>query len=248
MLLVTVTPHLLVRCAMHQLRAFIQSRALCQGLVAHHSREVRAPFLTILSALTIEHRCWVRGVQSCSHKRRVLGIESSCDDTAAAVVTEAGEILGEALATQEEVHRQWGGVVPSLAQEAHQHAIDNVVEKAMQTAGMKFTDLDAVAYTVGPGLSLCLQVGARKARKVAFEHNLPLVPCHHMEAHALVARLGNEVEFPFLCALVSGGHNLILIVRGVGDYMQVCCHHWPRWPEGLKKWDTTASHTAREYR
>lgn len=153
----------------------------------------------------------------------VLGIESSCDDTAAAVVNDAGNILGEALATQEEVHRHWGGVVPSLAQEAHQLAIDSVVDKAMKAADVKFSDLDAVAFTVGPGLGLCLQVGAAKAKKLAFQHHLPLVPCHHMEAHALVARLGSKVEFPFLCMLVSGGHNLLLIVRGVGDYMQVCC-------------------------
>jgi N6-L-threonylcarbamoyladenine synthase len=158
---------------------------------------------------------------STSRNRIVLGIESSCDDTAAAVVSGAGEILGEAIATQEEVHREWGGVVPSLAQAAHQHAIDSVVDKAMKAADIKYSDLDAVAFTIGPGLGLCLQVGALKAKRVAGQHQLPLVPCHHMEAHALVARLNSRVDFPFLCLLVSGGHNLLLIVRGVGDYMQV---------------------------
>ena len=100
-------------------------------------------------------------------------------------------------------------------------AIDSVVDQAMQSAGIPYSDLDAIAYTIGPGLSLCLRVGAGKARQLANRHNLPMVPCHHMEAHALVARLSNQVEFPFVCLLISGGHNLLLIVRGVGDYMQV---------------------------
>eukprot|EP00892_Ulva_mutabilis_P011995 jgi/Ulvmu1/9168/UM005_0266.1 len=151
----------------------------------------------------------------------ILGIESSCDDTGVAVVSSSGRILGEALATQEEVHKRWGGVVPSLAQEAHAEAIDDVVDQAMQSAGITYSNLDAVAYTIGPGLSLCLRVGAGKARQLAHSHNLPLVPCHHMEAHALVARLNNKVEFPFVCLLISGGHNLLLVVRGVGDYMQL---------------------------
>lgn len=154
-------------------------------------------------------------------ERLVLGIESSCDDTGVAIVSSSGRILGEALATQEDVHKRWGGVVPSLAQEAHMEAIDSVVDQAMQSAGIPFSDLDAIAYTIGPGLSLCLRVGAGKARHLAHSHNMQLVPCHHMEAHALVARLSNSVDFPFVCLLISGGHNLLLVVRGVGDYMQV---------------------------
>jgi N6-L-threonylcarbamoyladenine synthase len=156
-----------------------------------------------------------------SRESLVLGIESSCDDTGVAVVSSSGRVYGEALATQEEVHQQWGGVVPSLAQAAHQLAISRVVEEAMAMSGIQFRDLDAIAVTVGPGLSLCLRVGVGHARRLASVHNLPVVPCHHMEAHALVARLGKDIPFPFLCMLVSGGHNLILIVRGVGDYIQV---------------------------
>lgn len=161
-------------------------------------------------------------------ERIILGIESSCDDTGVAVVSSSGRILGEALATQEEVHKRWGGVVPSLAKEAHQEAIDSVVDQAMDSAGIAYSDLDAIAYTIGPGLSLCLQVGAGKARQLAHSHSLPLVPCHHMEAHALVARLSDDIEFPFVCLLISGGHNLLLIVRGVGDYMQVQTAPLPR--------------------
>lgn len=152
----------------------------------------------------------------------VLGIESSCDDTAAAVVSSSGCVLGEAIASQEDVHKAWGGVVPSLAMEAHAAAIDGVVAAALGQAGVALGDLDAVAVTIGPGLSMCLKVGVEKARALAHEGHVPVVPCHHMEAHALVARLGAErdVPFPFLCLLVSGGHNLLLLARGVGDYVQ----------------------------
>eukprot|EP00887_Chlorella_sp_A99_P006570 scaffold3.g6570.t1 len=155
----------------------------------------------------------------------VLGIESSCDDTGVAVVTTDGRVLGESLATQADIHAAWGGVVPKLAQEAHEAAIDGCVEAALAAAGAAPADLSAVAVTVGPGLSLCLRVGVLKARALAAEHRLPLVPVHHMEAHALVARLGaargGGPRFPFLCLLVSGGHNLLLLVEGVGRYIQL---------------------------
>ena len=160
---------------------------------------------------------------TCSTRQVVLGIESSCDDTGAAVVASDGTILGMELASQTEVHKAFGGVVPSLAQEAHAAAIDQVVDKAMAKSGLRYADLDAIAVTVGPGLSLCLRVGVLKTRALAHAHQLPVVPCHHMEAHALVARMGAEaaVQFPFMCLLVSGGHNLLLLARGIGDYMQV---------------------------
>jgi hypothetical protein len=191
----------------------------------------------------------------------VLGIESSCDDTAAAVVTSAGIVLGEASAGQAEVHAPWGGVVPNLAAQAHRAAIDRVVADALAAAALAPEQLDAVAVTVGPCLSLCLDVGVRKARAVARAAGKPLVPVHHMEAHALVARLAaaqqqqqacavadadsanadasasppqqphqsepllggaaSALRFPFLCLLVSGGHNLLLLVHGPGDYTQL---------------------------
>lgn len=111
----------------------------------------------------------------------VLGIESSCDDTGVAVLTSDGKVLGEALATQAELHAPWGGVVPSIAQAAHKEAIDRVVDSALSQAGISAAQLDAVAVTVGPGLSLCLDVGVRKARELSRQNNLPLVPVHHME-------------------------------------------------------------------
>jgi glycoprotease/Kae1 family metallohydrolase len=159
----------------------------------------------------------------------MLGIESSCDDTAAAVVTSEGRVLGEAIASQAEIHAQWGGVVPSLAQQAHQDAIDRVVDKALANANITTQQLDAVAVTIGPGLSLCLEVGVRKARSLSRTSHLPLVPVHHMEAHALIARMGagqgqqqqQQLPYPFLCLLVSGGHNLLVLVKGVGNYLQL---------------------------
>ncbi|GLI66031.1 hypothetical protein VaNZ11_009737, partial [Volvox africanus] len=247
----------------------------------------------------------------------VLGIESSCDDTGVAVVTSDGMVLGEAIATQTDVHAQWGGVVPNLARDAHSAAIDRTVDSALAAARLEPQHLSAIAVTVGPGLGLCLRVGAAKARQLARQYGIPLVSVHHMEAHALVARLppaaaaaappavrmaaitatathgsasspnsqqqqlhivseqhppeesysdaissshniasvagtvlstgctaspdsdaagadivdaaavledvdaAAAVPFPFLCLLVSGGHNLMVLVRGVGQYVQL---------------------------
>lgn len=152
----------------------------------------------------------------------LLGIETSCDDTAAAVVRADGIILGEAVASQSEMLAQWGGVVPNLAKDYHAEAIDGVVADALSRASVREQDLDAVAVTIGPGLSPCLRVGVLKARRIARAHRLPLVGVHHMEAHALVARVTDrDVHFPFLVLLVSGGHNLILLAQGVGRYIQL---------------------------
>ena len=171
----------------------------------------------------------------------VLGIESSCDETAAAVVDARGAVLGEALASSAALHAEWGGVVPSLARMAHEEAIDGVVAEALRVAGAAPGDLAAVAATKGPGLGLCLRVGMAKALGLSHAHRLPFIPVHHMEAHALTARLcglgpapagadaagagggggGGPVEFPFVALLVSGGHNLLLLVEGVGRYTQL---------------------------
>ena len=152
----------------------------------------------------------------------VLGIESSCDDTGIALISARGTVLAEEVASQVDIHAAWGGVVPKLAQEAHESVIDGCVERVLSAAGVSPADLAAIAVTIGPGLSLCLRVGTLKARSLAAAHAVPIIPVHHMEAHALVARLDNKnVRFPFLCLLVSGGHNLLLIVEGVGKYVQL---------------------------
>jgi tRNA threonylcarbamoyl adenosine modification protein TsaD len=155
----------------------------------------------------------------------VLGIESSCDDTGAAVVRSDGTILGEALASQSHIHGKWGGVVPGLAKEAHEAVIDGIVQEALEAAGMtSAADVDAIGVTVGPGLEICLRVGATKARALAVEHQKPFVGVHHLEAHILMARLpydsaSKHLEFPFLALLVSGGHCQLLKCTNIGKMM-----------------------------
>ena len=151
----------------------------------------------------------------------VLGIESSCDDTGAAIVRSDGVILGEALASQAEIHEEWGGIVPGLAKNAHEENIDQVVTDALKRAG-NFTmelDIDAIGVTVGPGLEICLRVGCNKAKDLALQYNKPFVGVHHLEAHVLMARLQQpELKFPFMALLVSGGHCQIMKCLGIGQY------------------------------
>ncbi|XP_047323512.1 probable tRNA N6-adenosine threonylcarbamoyltransferase, mitochondrial [Impatiens glandulifera] len=152
----------------------------------------------------------------------VLGIETSCDDTAAAVVRSNGEILSQVISSQSDLLAKYGGVAPKQAEEAHSLAIDQVVQEALANAKVNETDLSAVAVTIGPGLSLCLRVGVQKARRIAGTFNLPIVGVHHMEAHALVARLvDKEVQFPFMALLISGGHNLLILALDLGQYIQL---------------------------
>ncbi|XP_062091617.1 probable tRNA N6-adenosine threonylcarbamoyltransferase, mitochondrial isoform X2 [Humulus lupulus] len=152
----------------------------------------------------------------------VLGIETSCDDTAAAVVRSNGQILSQVVSSQADLLALYGGVAPKMAEEAHSQVIDQVVQQALDKANLSASDLSAVAVTIGPGLSLCLRVGVQKARKVAGSFNLPMVGVHHMEAHALVARLTErDLQFPFMALLISGGHNLLILARDLGHYIQL---------------------------
>ncbi|KAM7508764.1 hypothetical protein LguiA_019217 [Lonicera macranthoides] len=152
----------------------------------------------------------------------ILGIETSCDDTAAAVVRSNGEILSQVVSSQADLLARYGGVAPKMAQEAHSQVIDQVVQEALDKAKLTESNLSAVAVTIGPGLSLCLRVGVQKARKIAGSYNLPMVGVHHMEAHALVARLTErELQFPFIALLISGGHNLLILARDLGQYIQL---------------------------
>ncbi|EYU31978.1 hypothetical protein ABFS82_02G149700 [Erythranthe guttata] len=152
----------------------------------------------------------------------VLGIETSCDDTAAAVVRSNGEILSQVVSSQADLLVKYGGVSPKMAEGAHSLVIDQVVQEALDKAKITEEDLSAVAVTIGPGLGLCLRVGVRKARKIAGTYALPIVGVHHMEAHALVARLvERELQFPFMALLISGGHNLLILARDIGHYIQL---------------------------
>lgn len=151
----------------------------------------------------------------------VLGIETSCDETAASVITDEGKILSDVVLSQIEVHRPYGGIVPEVAARAHLEFADQVIKQAIDEAGIGFEDLDAVAATGGPGLIGGVIVGVMSAKAIALAHDIPFVAVNHLEGHALTARLSNDVTFPYLLLLVSGGHSQLLIVRGVGDYTRL---------------------------
>ena len=153
----------------------------------------------------------------------VLGIETSCDETAAAVVSSDGVIIAETVLSQLEQHRPFGGVVPEIAARAHLEYADAVVHKTMEKAGLDFHELDAVAATAGPGLIGGVIIGIMTAKAIAASSNLPFLAINHMEGHALSARLkkNDKVKFPYLLLLISGGHCQLQIVEGCGNYKRL---------------------------
>jgi len=157
--------------------------------------------------------------------RPVLGIESSCDETATAVLNPDGRVLAEAVHSQETDHAPFGGVVPEIAARAHLAVLPEQIRQVMHLAGLKFADLGAVAASAGPGLIGGLIVGSQVAKGIAIAHRLPYVAVNHLEAHALTARLPGLVPggaaFPYLLLLVSGGHCQCVAVEGVGRYSRL---------------------------
>ncbi len=151
----------------------------------------------------------------------VLGIETSCDETAAAVVTVDRRILADEVFSQIEDHRPFGGVVPEVAARAHLELIDGVVDRAMEKSGVTLDDLDGVAATGGPGLIGGVLVGVMTAKAIAAVKKKPFIAINHLEGHALTARLTDDLDFPYLLLLVSGGHCQLLIVKGVGQYKRL---------------------------
>ncbi|HEY9538961.1 MAG TPA: tRNA (adenosine(37)-N6)-threonylcarbamoyltransferase complex transferase subunit TsaD, partial [Kiloniellaceae bacterium] len=151
----------------------------------------------------------------------VLGIETSCDETAAAVVTARGEIRANLVLSQLDEHRPYGGVVPEIAARSHLDHIDRLVGEAMQQAGLTFAELDGVAATAGPGLIGGVFVGVMTAKAIALAWDKPFLAVNHLEGHALSARLSDRLPFPFLLLLVSGGHCQLLAVEGVGRYRRL---------------------------
>lgn len=147
----------------------------------------------------------------------VLGIESSCDETAAAIVNDKREILAETVLSQEE-HKKFGGVVPEIAARAHLEHIDEIIELTLKKAQISLKDIDAFAAAAGPGLIGGVVVGVMAAKALALALNKPFVAVNHLEGHALTARLTAGVEYPYLLLLVSGGHCQILVVKGVDDF------------------------------
>ena len=158
-------------------------------------------------------------------RTRVLGIETSCDETAAAVVARApngtGQILANVVRAQWEEHRSYGGVVPEIAARAHVECLDEIIAEAMRAATISFAELDAVAVTAGPGLIGGLLVGAMTAKAIAAVHRLPLIAVNHLEAHALTVGLTEGLAPPYLLLLVSGGHTQLLVVHAVGHYQRL---------------------------
>jgi N6-L-threonylcarbamoyladenine synthase len=150
---------------------------------------------------------------------KVLGIETSCDETAAAVVVDGAQILSNEIASQVEIHARYGGVVPEVASRQHLLAIIPIIEQAMTGAKVAWSDLDGIAVTMGPGLAGSLLVGVNVAKAVAFAHGLPLTGVNHLEGHIYASWLtGRDIEFPLVCLIVSGGHSDLVFMRDHGDY------------------------------
>ncbi|RHW18687.1 tRNA (adenosine(37)-N6)-threonylcarbamoyltransferase complex transferase subunit TsaD [Sphingomonas gilva] len=152
----------------------------------------------------------------------ILGLESSCDETAAALVTDDRRILAHKLAGQEAAHRPYGGVVPEIAARAHVEILMPLVETALVEAGVELADVDAIAATAGPGLIGGVMVGLVTGKALALAAGKPLVAVNHLEGHALSPRLADpDLEFPYMLLLVSGGHCQLLRVEGVGRYRRL---------------------------
>ncbi|NNM78200.1 tRNA (adenosine(37)-N6)-threonylcarbamoyltransferase complex transferase subunit TsaD [Sphingomonas sp. ID1715] len=152
----------------------------------------------------------------------ILGIESSCDETAAALVTTGREIVAHRLAGQEAEHTPYGGVVPEIAARAHVEAVTPLVEAALADAGIGLDQVDAIAATAGPGLIGGVMVGLVTAKALALAADKPLIAVNHLEGHALSPRLATpDLDFPYLLLLVSGGHCQLLLVEGVGRYRRL---------------------------
>ncbi len=149
---------------------------------------------------------------------KILGIETSCDETAVAIVDEQKNILSHVLNSQIELHKKFGGVVPELAARGHIEVLDELILQALKDANLKFEDIDGFAATSGPGLIGGVIVGMMAAKTLASVYKKPFLAVNHLEGHALTARLTSDLEFPFLLLLISGGHCQILLARGVGDY------------------------------
>jgi N6-L-threonylcarbamoyladenine synthase len=156
---------------------------------------------------------------------RILGIETTCDETAAAVVertsTGEGRILSNVVLSQVSEHAAYGGVVPEIAARAHVEALDHIIANAMAEAGCSFNAIDGVAAAAGPGLIGGVIVGLTTAKAIALVREKPLLAVNHLEAHALTARLTDSIAFPYCLFLASGGHTQIVAVRGVGDYVRL---------------------------
>tara|TARA_B100001121_G_scaffold268281_1_gene252118 strand:- start:2621 stop:3694 length:1074 start_codon:yes stop_codon:yes gene_type:complete len=160
-----------------------------------------------------------------SKKTFILGIESSCDETAASIITEneTGEpiVLSSIVSSQNNVHKKFGGVVPELAARSHVEKIDSIVKLAIEKSGVKLKEIDAIASTAGPGLIVCLSVGLSFGKSLAYSLNKPFIAVNHLEGHALSAKLNSKINYPYLVLLISGGHSQFLSVKKLGGYKRL---------------------------
>jgi N6-L-threonylcarbamoyladenine synthase len=160
-----------------------------------------------------------------SKKPLILGIETSCDETAASLITENEQgmplILSNIVSSQEEVHKKFGGVVPELAARSHIEKIDWIVNKAIEKSGRKIEEIDAVSSTAGPGLIVCLSVGLSFGKTFALAIDKPFIAVNHLEGHALSPKLNFRLDYPYLLLLISGGHSQYLSVQDLGNYKRL---------------------------
>ncbi len=155
----------------------------------------------------------------------ILGIESSCDETAASIITENEQgvptILSNIISSQIDVHKEFGGVVPELAARSHVEKIDSITKRAIEESGVTLEDLDAIAATAGPGLIVCLSIGLSFGKAMAFSLKKPFIAINHLEGHALSPKLNSKLSYPYLLLLISGGHTQFLNVQGLGNYKRL---------------------------
>tara|TARA_B100000035_G_scaffold138041_1_gene117672 strand:+ start:34 stop:1107 length:1074 start_codon:yes stop_codon:yes gene_type:complete len=160
-----------------------------------------------------------------SKKPFILGIETSCDETAASIISINDDgspiVLSNVVSSQVDVHKEFGGVVPELAARSHIEKIDWIVKKAIHDSGINIKEIDAVASTAGPGLIVCLSVGLSFGKAFAASINKPFIAVNHLEGHALSPRLNSELNYPYLLLLISGGHSQYLSVKNLGEYIRL---------------------------
>ena len=161
------------------------------------------------------------GLHKLNKTIKILGIETSCDETAVAIVDDHKNIISNLIISQIDLHREFGGVVPELAARSHADILDQLILKSLTQSNLQFSDLDAVAVTAGPGLIGGVIVGLTTAKTIASIYQKPFLAINHLEAHALTIRLTNSIAFPYLLLLVSGGHCQILLALGVGRYHKI---------------------------
>ena len=160
-----------------------------------------------------------------SKKPLILGIESSCDETAASIISENDQgnpiVLSNIVSSQVDIHKEFGGVVPELAARSHIEKIDWIVQKAIDDSGKKIDEIDAIASTAGPGLIVCLSVGLSFGKAFATSINKPFIAVNHLEGHALSPKLNSKLDYPYLLLLISGGHSQYLSVKNLSKYKRL---------------------------